>query len=141
MNKQIYIFLKLKIIFFRFRKRINYIIKPLCLKIFDSFTKSIVFVSPYFHNNIKKYILKFLKLIIRILEIFGFSFLTKRVISRYHNIKKNKTTPSVKFSPDLINSNQIDYESRLLSFYSSSSQAKRINADLRALLVRRSKIK
>ena len=141
MNKQIYIFLKLKIIFFRFRKRINYIIKSLCLKIFDSFTKSIVFVSPYFHNNIKKYILKFLKLIIRILEIFGFSFLTKRVISRYHNIKKNKTTPSVKFSPDLINSNQIDYESRLLSFYSSSSQAKRINADLRALLVRRSKIK
>ena len=121
MNKQIYIFLKLKIIFFRFRKRINYIIKSLCLKIFDSFTKSIVLVSPYLHNNIKKYIFKFLKLIIRILEIFGFSFLTKRVISRYHNIKKNKTAPSVKLSSDLINSNQIDYESRLLSFYSSSS--------------------
>ena len=141
MNKQIYIFLKLKIIFFRFRKRINYIIKSLCVKIFDSFAKSIVLVSPYFHNNIKKYILKFLKLIIRILEIFGFSFLTKRVISRYHNIKKNKTAPSVKLSPDLINSNQIDYESRLLSFYASSSKAKRINADLSALLVRRSKRK
>ena len=138
MNKQIYIFLKLKIIFFKFTKRVNYIIKSLCLKIFDSFTKSSILVSPYFHNNIKKYIFKFFKLMIRILEIFGFSFLTKRVISRYHLIKKNKSAPSINLSPDLTKFNQIDYENRLLSIYSSSFQAKRINKDLRLLLGRRS---
>ncbi len=124
--------------FFRLRKRINYIIKVFCWKIFDSFTKLSILVSPFFNNNIKKYIFKLLKLIIRILEICGFSFLTKRVIGRYNNMKKNKTVPSIKFSPNLINSNQIDYESRLLSMYSSSSQAKRINEDLSLLLTKRS---
>ena len=138
MKKQIYIFLKLKIIFFRFKKRINYIIKSLCLKTFDSFTKLSILVSPYFHNIIKKYIFKFLKLIIRLLEISGFSFITKRVVSRYHNIKKNKPVTSNKFSPNLIKSNQICYENRLLSIYSSSSHAKRINEDLILLLARRS---
>ena len=138
MKKQIYIFFKLKVMFFRLRKRINYIIKIFCWKIFDSFTKLSILVSPFFNNNIKKYIFKLLKLIIRILEIFGFSFLTKRVIGRYNNMKQNKTVPSIKFSPNLINSNQIDYESRLLSIYSSSSQAKRINEDLSLLLTKRS---
>ena len=124
--------------FFRLRKRINYIIKGFCWEIFDSFTKLSILVSPFFNNNIKKYIFKILKLIIKILEICGFSFLTKRVIGRYNNMKKNKTVPSIKFSHNLINSNQIDYESRLLSIYSSSSQAKRINEDLSLLLTKRS---
>ena len=44
----------------------------------------------------------------------------------------------IQFSPELVNYNQIDYESRLLSMYSSSSKAKKINQDLMLLLDRRS---
>ena len=133
--------MKFKIIFFRLRKKISSIIKLFFWKVFDRFTKSSILLSPFFCNTLIKIIRKILKLTIKILENFGFFFLTKRIISRYNNIKNPKKNLNFQFSPELVNFNQIDYESRLLSFYSSSSQAKRINADLSALLVRRSKRK
>ncbi|WP_269616343.1 hypothetical protein [Prochlorococcus marinus] len=141
MKKQIYNFLKFKIIFFRLRKKIYSIIKLLFWKVFDHFTKSSILVSPFFGNTLRKTIHKILKLTIKILEYVGFSFFTKRIISRYINIKNLKNLKkdlNIQYSPEVVNSNQIDYESRLLSMYSSSSKAKKINQDLMLLLDRRS---
>ena len=138
MKKQIYNFIKFKIIFFRLRKKISSIIKLFFWKLFDHFTNSSILVSPFLGNTLRKIIRKILKLTIKILESFGFSFLTKRIISRYKNIKNLKKDLNFQFSPELVNSNQIDYESRLLSMYPSSSKAKKINQDLMLLLDRRS---
>ena len=134
MKKQIYNFMKFKIIFFRLRKKISSIIKLFFWKVFDRFTKSSILLSPFFCNTLIKIIRKILKLTIKILENFGFSFLTKRIISMYINIKNPRKDINIKFSPELVNSNQIDYESRLLSIYPSSSKAKKINQDLMRLL-------
>ena len=141
MRKQIYNFFKCKIIFFRLRKKISFIIKLFLWKAFDYFTKSSILVSPFFGNTLRKTIRKILKLIIKILEYVGFSFLTKRIMSRYINIKNLKNLKkdlNIQYSSEVVNSNQIDYESRLLSMYSSSSKAKKINEDLMLLLDRRS---
>ena len=138
MRKQIYIFFKFKIIFFRLRKKISYIIKLFFWKVFDRFTKSSILLSPFFGHSLRQIIRQILKLIIKILENFGFYFLTKRIISRYINIKNTRKDLNIQFSPELVNSNQIDYESRLLSIYPSSSKAKKINQDLIRLLDRRS---
>lgn len=138
MRKQIYNFFKFKIIFFRLRKKISFIIKLFFWKAFDYFTKSSILVSPFFGNTLRKSIRKILKLTIKVLENFGFSFLTKRIINRYNNIKNPKKNLNFQFSPELVNFNQIDYESRLLSMYPSSSKAKKINQDLMLLLDRRS---
>ena len=138
MKKQIYNFIKFKIIFFRLRKKISSIIKLFFWKLFDYFTKSSILVSPFLGNTLRKIIRKILKLTIKILENFGFSFLTKRIISRYNNIKNPKKNLNFQFSPELVNFNQIDYESRLLSMYPSSPKAKKINQDLMLLLDRRS---
>ena len=138
MKKQIYNFFKFKIIFFRLIKKISSIIKLFFWKGFDNFTKSSILFSPFLGNTLRKIISKILKLTIKILENFGFSFLTKRIISRYINIKNSKKELNIQFSPELVNSNQIDYESRLLSMYPSSSKAKKINQDLMRLLDRRS---
>ena len=138
MKKQIYNLLKFKIVFFRLRKKIYSISKLLFWKVFDHFTKSSILVSPFFGNTLRKIIRKILKLTIKILENIGFSFITKRIISRYINIKNLKKDLNIQFSPEVVNSNQIDYESRLLSMYTSSSKAKKINQDLMLLLDRRS---
>ena len=138
MRKQIYNFFKFKNIFFRLRKKISFIIKLFFWKAFDYFTKSSILVSPFFGNTLRKSIRKILKLTIKVLENFGFSFLTKRIINRYNNIKNPKKNLNFQFSPELVNFNQIDYESRLLSMYPSSSKAKKINQDLMLLLDRRS---
>ena len=64
MKKQIYNFLKFKIIFFRLRKKIYSIIKLLFWKVFDHFTKSSILVSPFFGNTLRKTIHTILKLTI-----------------------------------------------------------------------------
>ena len=138
MRKQIYNFFKFKIIFFRLRKKISFIIKLFLWKVFDHFTKASILVTPFFGNTLRKSIRKILKLTIKILENFGFSFLTKRIISRFINRTNPKKDLNIEFSPELVNSNQIDYESRLLSIYPSSSKAKKIHQDLMLLLDRRS---
>ena len=138
MRKQIYNFFKFKNIFFRLRKKISFIIKLFFWKAFDYFTKSSILVSPFFGNTLRKSIRKILKLTIKVLENFGFSFLTKRIINRYNNIKNPKKNLNFQFSPELVNFNQIDYESRLLSMYPSSAKAKKIHQDLMLLLDRRS---
>ena len=137
MKKQIYNFLKFKNIFFRLRTKIYSIIKLLFWKVFDYFSKSSILVSPFFGKTLKKTIYKIIKLAIKILEYFGFSFFTKRIISRYINIKNVQKDLNIQFSAEVVNSNQIDYESRLLSIYPSSSKAKKINQDLMRLLDRR----
>ena len=120
------------------KKKFFSIIKLFLWKAFDYLTKSIILVSPFLGNTLRKIIRKILKLTIKILENFGFSFLTKRIISMYINIKNPRKDINIKFSPELVNSNQIDYESRLLSIYPSSSKAKKIHQDLMLLLDRRS---
>ena len=138
MKKQIFNFFKFKIIFFQLRKKISSVIKLFFWKVFDQFTKSSILVSPYLGKTLRKIIRKFFKLTVRILEDFGFSFLTQRVINRYIDIKRPQRDLSIQFSPELENSNQIDYESRLLSIYTSSSKARKISQDLILLLDRRS---
>ncbi len=138
MKKQIFNFFKFKIIFFRLRKKISSIIKLFFWKVFDHFIKSSILVSPFLGNTVRKIIRKIVKLTIKILENFGFFFLTKSITSRYINLKNPKKELNIQFSPELVNSNQIDYESRLLSMYTSSSNARKINKDLMRLLDRRS---
>tara|TARA_Y100001968_G_scaffold332176_1_gene389390 strand:+ start:787 stop:1212 length:426 start_codon:yes stop_codon:yes gene_type:complete len=138
MKKQIFNFFKFKIIFFQLRKKISSVIKLFFWKVFDQFTKSSILVGPYLGKTLRKIIRKFCKLTVRILEDFGFSFLTQRVINRYIDIKSPQRDLSIQFSPELVNSNQIDYESRLLSIYTSSSKARKISQDLILLLDRRS---
>ena len=130
MKKQVYNFMRLKVVFFLLRKKIYSIIKFIFWKIFDYFIASTLILRPFFANHLIKIVIRFLRVIKKFFDYLGFDYIVKRIINRYFDIKnKNKYTNS-KFSSEMSYANQIDYENRLISISSSSSHIKKIHDDL-----------
>ena len=129
MKKQVYNVLRLKVVFFLLRKKIYSIIKFVFWRIFDYVTTSSFILKPLFANYLIKIIIRVLKLIKKFFDYCGFNFITKRIISRYFNIKNQNKYTNYKLTSKMNYVNQIDYESRLISI-SSSPHIKKIHEDL-----------